>query len=95
MAPYYFASAHVDYASHGESNLRSMESLPTYVWTLFLQGQMFVVQRIQHGLRSSSNQDLCCVAGIVKVAYDKAVALLARSLHSCSQLVRNLTIMLN
>ena len=32
---------------------------------------------------------------IVKVAYDKAIALLANSLHSCSQLVRNLTNMIN
>ena len=56
MVPYLFASAHVDYACHGVSNLRSMKSLPTDVWPLVLQGQMFVAQRIQHGLTSSSNQ---------------------------------------
>ncbi len=72
-----------------------MESLPTDVWPLFLQGEMFVVQRFQHGLTSSSNQHLCSMGRIVKVAYDKAIALLANSLHSCSQLVRNLTNMIN
>ncbi len=77
------------------SNLKSMESLPTDVWPLFLQGEMFVVQRIQHGLTSSSNQHLCGMGRIVKVAYDKATALLANGLHSCSQLVRNLTNMRN
>ena len=56
MFPNFFASAHVDYASHGVSNLRSMLSLPTYLWPLFLQGQMFVVHQIQHGLTCSSNQ---------------------------------------
>ena len=77
------------------SNLRSMESLPTDVWPLFLQGEMFAVQRIQHGLTSSSNQHLCGMGRIVKVACDKAISLLANSLHSCSQLVHNLTNMIN
>ncbi len=72
-----------------------MESLPTDVWPLFLQGEMFVVQRIQHGLTSSSNQHLCGMGRIVKVAYDKAIALLTNSLHSRSPLVRNLTNMIN
>ena len=54
-----------------------------------------MVQRIQHGLTSSSNQHLCGMGRIVKVAYDKAIALLANSLHFCSQLVRNLTNMIN
>ena len=31
MVPYFFASAHVDWACHGVSNLRSTESLPTDV----------------------------------------------------------------
>ena len=54
-----------------------------------------MVQRIQHGLTSSSNQHVCCMGRIVKVAYDKAIALLANSLHSCRQLVRNLANMIN
>ena len=58
MVPYLFASAHVNYASHGLSNLRSMEYLTTLVWPLFLQGKMFVVHRIQHGLTRSSNRHL-------------------------------------
>ena len=44
-----------------------MESLSTDVWPLILQGRMFVVHRIQHGLTCSSNQHLCGM-GIVKVA---------------------------
>ena len=36
--------------------LRSMESLPTNVWPLFLQAQMFEVHRIQNGLTCSSNR---------------------------------------
>ena len=54
-----------------------------------------MVQRIQHGLTSSSNQHLCGMGSIVKVAYHKATSLLANSLHSCSQLVHNLTNMIN
>ena len=56
------------------SNLKSMESLPTYVWPLFLQGEMFVVQRIQHCLTSSSNRHVCGMGRIVEVVYDKAIA---------------------
>ena len=33
-----------------------------------------MVQRIQHGLTSSSNQHVCGMGRIVKVAYDKAIA---------------------
>ena len=47
------------------SNIRSMVSLPTYVWPLFLQGQMFVVHRIQHGLTCSLNQHLLAPYGII------------------------------
>ena len=54
-----------------------------------------MVQRIQHGLTSSSNHILCGMGCIVKVAHDKAIALLANSLHPRSLLVRNLTIMIN
>ena len=72
-----------------------MESLPTDVWPLFLQGEMFVVQRIQHGLTSPSNQHVCGMGRIVEVVYDKVIALLANSLHSCSQLVCNLTNMIS
>ena len=64
-----------------------MESFRTDVWPLFLQGEMFVVQRIQHGLTSSSNQHLCGMGRIVKVAYDKAIAPRTRpiiwSSHTC------------
>ena len=44
-----------------------------------------MVHRIQHGLTSSSKQHLYGM-GIVKT-----MALVAHSLHSCSQLVRNRT----
>ena len=67
MVPNVFASAHVNWAAHGMSNLRSMESLPTDVWPWFLQGQMFVVHHIQHGLTCLSNQHSCGM-GIVKVS---------------------------
>ena len=62
-----FASAHVNSASHGLFILRSTESLPIDVWPLFMQGQMFMVHRIQHGLSCSWNTNVCGM-GIVKVA---------------------------
>ena len=49
-----------------------VNSLPTEVWPLFLQGQMFVVHQIQHGLRCSWNPNVCGI-GIVKVAGQEVV----------------------
>ena len=53
-----------------------------------------MAQRMQHGLTSSSNQH--SKGGLTGITLnDKAVAVLAHSLHSFSQLVRNLTSMQN
>ena len=42
MVPYFFASAHVNYARYVMFYLRSMASLPTEVQSLFLEGQQTV-----------------------------------------------------
>ena len=102
MIPYFFASAHVNYARYGLYYLRSMESLPAEILTLFLNGQH--TMRHVCGASNSTWSDMFIESTFMRYGHshggltgitlnDNATARWALSLHSCSQLIRDLTTM--
>ena len=94
MVPYFFASVHVNYARYGVFYLRSVESLPTEIQSLFLQGQYTV--RHVCGASNSACSDKFIESTFIWYGYSQG-GLTGIKLndnatkHSCSQLVRGLT----
>ena len=105
MLPYFFASSHVNYARYELYYLRSMESLPEDVHSLFMQGQ----HTMRHvscasAVSNSTWSSMFIESSFMRYGHsqggltgitlnDNAMKRWALSLHSCSKLIHDLTLM--
>ena len=102
MLPYFFASRHVNYARYGVYYLRSMEALPAKVLQHCMKGS-HVMKRIQ-GLWNGMWSDMFIETTFMRYGHGKSgiigitlkpetLKTWALSLHTCSQLVSDISTM--
>ncbi len=102
MIPYFFAAGHANYARYGLYYLRSMESLPSEIQKLFMKGQH--TMRHTPGSANSTWSDMFIETTFMRYGHshggltgitlnDSATRRWALSLHTCSQIIRDITSM--